>query len=119
MRFLDPILPNEASSREEMGQLVRQRMLAAWADGPRDAAAQLTWQERLEHWICLLSFLFVVIAVLAKFPVSALLAACNLTAAQGVLVFIAVSIVITLFFYVQLMYVSRWVKAPKIDRRTA
>jgi hypothetical protein len=46
VRYLDPILPSEAQSRDEMLRLLRRRMLAALADCPEDIGADLTWGER-------------------------------------------------------------------------
>jgi hypothetical protein len=45
VRYLDPIMPSEAKSRDEMLRLVRRRMLLAIADCPADIGKDLTWTE--------------------------------------------------------------------------
>ena len=63
VRYLKPILPSEANSRDEMSELVRRRMLEALREAPSDLGRPLAWAERLKSIFTLLSlFAFVISA---------------------------------------------------------
>jgi 1-acyl-sn-glycerol-3-phosphate acyltransferase len=47
VRFLKPIMPDEAGSKDEMSALVRRRMLEAIKECPGDIGEPLTWVEKL------------------------------------------------------------------------
>lgn len=58
VRYLNPILPEEAIDREHMCRLVRRRMLETLADCPMEIGMELTWSERFDcvSWnLCVLS----------------------------------------------------------------
>lgn len=110
VRFLDPILASEAPDRAAMSTLVRKRMLEAWRDGPKDAADDLTLPQRLEHWGYLVAFYAFLAGLWMKFPVRELLKDAGMSMWQGVGAFVLASMAITLWFYVYLMYISKWLK---------
>lgn len=112
MKFLDPILPHEASNREEMLILVRRRMLEAWRDGPADVACDITLRQKLEYICALFAFYGTLIGLGLKFPLRKILASYGLTLWQAAGLSLGGSIVITLVFYVYLMFISRWFAKP-------
>jgi hypothetical protein len=46
IRYLSPIDPSEAQSRDEMQRLLRRRMLDAWKDCPPDICKELSFPKR-------------------------------------------------------------------------
>jgi hypothetical protein len=50
VRFLQPILPSEAPTKEAMSLLVRRRMLESLRDVPEDLCQELSWFQRLVCW---------------------------------------------------------------------
>lgn len=51
VRFLQPIQPHEAPTKEAMSLLLRRRMLQSLRDVPEDVCAELTWPLRLVCWL--------------------------------------------------------------------
>ncbi len=111
VRFLTPVQPHEANSRDEMSRLVRRRMLESIRAGPKDAGDPLTWPQRLENVAYLLAH-FTACFLLWRFsPFRYAMVRYSLTAWQLLLVVLLGSMGITLVFYVHLMYVVHWVDA--------
>lgn len=103
MQFLPAILPNEASSREDMCILLRTRMLEAIRDGPVDVGAELTWIQRTQVLmanISVYSLSWIVYQILSR-----ILAQHRISAYHAGLIFTLASIAITLLFYIYMMYV--------------
>lgn len=65
IRYLTPIQPSEASTRDEMSRLIRRRMLDAWRECPSDICRQLNFMQRYSSnahtHIFLLNFLYLTI----------------------------------------------------------
>ncbi len=60
VRYLKPVLPTEATSRDEMMRLVRRRMLQSLADCPPQIGASISWMERVQ------SVILIALAVVAN-----------------------------------------------------
>ena len=99
VRFLEPILPGEAHTKEEMNILVRTRMLEALKHVPEDVAADLTWSQRLVCWFNVAIVYFTVWKMYVYMIHYDVLRHWNMTTAQLWGVFAAVSVLTTLLFY--------------------
>ena len=51
VKYLKPIMPEEAKTREEMHRILKRRMLLAMMDCPEDVACPITWSGRLQNII--------------------------------------------------------------------
>ena len=95
MRFLEPILPSEANSKEDMCILVRTRMLEEMKKAPDDVARELTWRQRLVCWANLCAVYYIsyrVYMILSHYDV---LGRLHMTYAQLWGIGVSVSILIT------------------------
>lgn len=125
VRFLEPIMPHEASNKDEMCLLVRTRMLEALKKAPEDVACELTWRQRLVCWAnlsFLYYFTFHLYLYLSHYDV---LGKLHMTHTQLWTLVVAVSILITGAFYVYAVYCAPFIRAcvseklPSIARRVA
>lgn len=114
MRFLQPIQPHEAASREEMAVLLRRRMLESFLDVPDDVAAELTWSQRLECWGCVAAVYAATYSLYRFVPYGTLRVKHGITVAQAWGVWLALSVVLTLLFYAYAVYC-----APAVRRTYA
>lgn len=109
VKYLAPIQNSEATSREEMSELVRIRMLESWRDGPDDVCAPLTWPERIEQQCYQYAFFYSVYKAFQLIPFTELLEAYKIGKIQAFGLFLGVSFGITFVFYFYLMYLSVWI----------
>lgn len=109
VKYLTPIQSSEASTREEMSELVRVRMLECWRDGPEDVCAPLTWAQRLEQQFYQYSFFFLVYKLIQVIPLAEFMEAYKIGKIQAFGLFLGVSFGITFIFYFYLMYLSHWI----------
>ena len=58
VKYLKPIMPTEAKTREEMHRILKRRMLLAMMDCPDDVARPITWGGRFLNIVATLSILF-------------------------------------------------------------
>lgn len=117
MNFLEPIMPEEANTREEMLVLVRTRMLEALKDVPDDVAADLTWRQRVVCWINLIGIYTIVYALFLVVPYRAILDRYGVSVLQA-WVFVGISTtVITLAFYVYAVYFAPIVRTAYAKTR--
>ena len=54
IKYLKPILPNEATSREDMHRLLKRRMLLAMKECPENVAGGISWSGRVTNTVCIL-----------------------------------------------------------------
>jgi hypothetical protein len=112
VRYLPPILPKEANSREEMNYLLRRRMLESMLDPPADIAAPLSWSDRLLNVIAtLVVFVFDWVAI--RYLHDLLFVRMGLTGAVVALHVSVGSIVITAVLYVYSVYVVDFMSSRK------
>lgn len=104
VRFLDPILPSEASSREENCRLVRKRMLDSFADVPDDICEELTWSDRFESVFSIISLLCVDL-ILLKLITSVFIEHFQFTMWEVLILVTSGSILITILLYLYNVYV--------------
>jgi hypothetical protein len=114
MRFLEPIMPHEASTREEMAVLVRRRMLQSFLDVPADVAAELTWPQRLACWGCVASVYAATYCLYRFVPYGTLRVKYGISVLQAWGVWLVLSVVLTLLFYAYAVYC-----APAVRRMYA
>ncbi len=105
-RFLEPIPPNAAATRDEMSNLVRTKMLEAWRDGPEDAGNELTFTQRIEYYFWLVLYLVTLWLLYHFLPVQRVQDYLQVDRLRLIGLFFGFSIGITLVFYVYLMYLS-------------
>ena len=106
-RFLDPILPHEASSREDMSNLLRRRMLKDTMNAPSDIAVELTWSQRLQNWLYLYGF-FWILWYAFNHLIPSILRELHMSVQYAWICFTIASVVITIVFYIYLVYLSHW-----------
>ncbi len=111
VKFLEPIQPQEAGSREAMSRLLRRRMLEAVLSGPKDAGMELTWPERLENLCYLVSYFTLCYCLWRYAPVRLVLDTYQISTWQFVLLVLGGSVALTLVFYVHMMFVVHWLDA--------
>jgi len=104
MRFLAPILPCEASTREEMSVLLRRRMLESFLHVPDDVAAELTWPQRVSCWLNLLGVYGATFCLYRYVPYGTFRVKFGISVAQAWGVWGVLSIVMTLLFYAYAVY---------------
>lgn len=104
MNFLEPIMPEEANSREEMLILVRRRMLQALKDVPDDVAVELSWRQRIVCWINLIGIYSIVYGLFRVVPYGEILKKYEVSVLQAWMAVGVVSAVITVCFYVYAVY---------------
>lgn len=112
VRYLKPIMPSEAKSRDEMNILLRKRMLTAMLDCPSDVGQELTWMARLENIVATfavvgfdyfsLSYLSRLLFVDNKFTISSVIGVTS-----------AVSFAITFLLYFYFVYVTDMMRQTK------
>lgn len=107
MRFLQPIMPDEASSRDEMSALVRRRMLEAIKQCPEDIGEPLTWIEKLVSLFTILS-LFAIDVKLYYIVCDLAFNYFKLSTKEFVVASSALSIVITLGLYFYYTEIVHW-----------
>ena len=117
MNFLEPIMPEEANSREEMLVLVRTRMLEAMRDVPDDVAAELTWRQRIVCWINLVGIYSIVYGLFRVVPYKAILNKYEVSVLQAWGIIAVVSVVVTLMFYVYAVYFAPIVRTTYAKTR--
>jgi hypothetical protein len=105
-RFLEPIPPDAAATRDEMSLLVRRKMLEAWRDGPEDAGAALGLPQRLEQLFWTIAYFLSLFLLWKVFPLMALKQWLQVDNSGLMGLFVLFSVVITLVFYVYLMYLK-------------
>lgn len=108
VRLLEPIQPHEASSREEMRLLLRQRMLEALRDVPADVAAQLTWPQRLLFTVYQVAVFYISWLLYISGPFIHIKEALGLTTAHFMGYFLLISMIVTLIMYVYMLYIKLW-----------
>lgn len=108
VRYLDPIYPHEAASREEMSALVRTKMLQAWKDSPIDTGAPLSWKARVEQLFITALFYGLLYGMYKYVPLSSFLHHHSISTFQFYGGLVGFCIIITLLFYVYLMYIDNW-----------
>ena len=104
IRFLDPIYPGEAQTKEEIGVLVRTRMLEALQQVPEDVAAELTWRQRIICWLNMVGIYWACWEIYKFIHKFDLLTHFQMSYMQMWGVVASVSILTTLFFYVYAVY---------------
>lgn len=113
VKFLAPIYPHEAASREDMSRLVRIRMLECIRDSSPEVGAPLTAWERAETVLYLVLFyaFIVVVSVLLWLyvPASETLAVWGITWWMMTLMVLGFVVVVTLLVYVYIMYITYWI----------
>lgn len=112
MRYLKPIMPNEAKSKDEMSALIRRRMLEAMKQCPEDIGHPLTWVEKLVSVLTILS-LFVVDMKLYQFTCKLAFDYAKLTTKQFSMLFVVFSGVVTLSLYFYYTEVVHWKNGGK------
>ena len=118
IRYLRPIMPEEAKSRDEMNYLLRKRMLEAMLDTPADVAAPLSWAGRFWNIIATLSvFLFDWVAL--RYLHRLLFVEMALSARVVTLYISVGSIVVTVLLYVYSVYIVDIMSksSDKIDKK--
>lgn len=114
VKFLKSVQPEEAASRDEMSVLLRRRMLESVRDGPVDAGRDLTWAQRIQNWVYLISFYGSLYALWQFAPAQKVCAYFNITSTMLVLWIVGGSVAITLVFYVYMMYLVHLVDKVKV-----
>lgn len=104
MRFLEPILPHEASSREAMAVLLRRRMLENMLEVPNDVAAELTWPQRLSCWAHVAAVYAATYCLYRFVPYGTFRVRWGISVLQAWGVWVLLSIVLTLMFYGYAVY---------------
>ena len=104
MRFLEPILPHEAQTREEMSILVRRRMLEAFKEIPADVACELTWPQRLACWSNMIGVYGATYCLYRYVPYGTLRVKHGLSVLQAWGMWAVISVVLTLMFYAYAVY---------------
>lgn len=117
MNFLEPIMPEEAHTRDEMLVLLRTRMLEALKDIPDDVAAELTWRQRIVCWMNIVGIYSIVYSLFLVVPYKKILDQYGVSVFQA-WVFLGVSTtVITLMFYVYAVYFAPIVRTTYAKTR--
>lgn len=106
VRYLPPIYPHEAQTREQMSRLLRMRMLEAMRDGPEDAGSPLTWWYRLKNMFYMSLVFAYCWGLYFHAPYHVIRTAYNVNSWQLAGIVLLVAIVITLLFYVYQMYIK-------------
>eukprot|EP01038_Epipyxis_sp_PR26KG_P009184 gene9184-12388_t len=116
VRYLKPIYPHEASTREEMSRLLRKRMLQDIFESPDDVAAPLTIEQKQSNRTHLFG-LFASHAALWKllvFSSKTILNRYQMSQLKFVLILFGLSMVYTILMYIYLVYIQFWLaKSPK------
>mmetsp|Transcript_17383 Transcript_17383/g.29150 ORF Transcript_17383/g.29150 Transcript_17383/m.29150 type:complete len:433 (+) Transcript_17383:116-1414(+) len=101
VRFLEPILPSEAKSREDMSRLLRRRMLNSFKNCPNDVATDLTWSQRLYCWLHMLGIYGFWYALYTHVPYRSIIDYFHVSVLQawGLVLAFSVLVTLTLFFY--------------------
>ena len=100
-KFLKPIQPSEASTRDEMSRLLRIRMLEAYRDCPSDVCAKLTAQESFYN-ILTITIILIVLAATGWVVGSAL--SLQYSWGEIALYWLGGTVAITLGLYVYMVY---------------
>ena len=125
VRFLDPIMPSEAGNKDEMGLLVRTRMLEAMKTFPEDVACELTWRQRLVCWVNVFAVYYITYHLYLHAAHFDVLGRWQMTYTQLWSIAVSVSILITGVFYVYAVYCAPLIrsfvskKLPAIQKRVA
>lgn len=106
-KFLPPIAPTEAETREDMSKLLRRRMLEAWREPSDDAAKPVSWPFFIKHILSLLAFYGSCYFVPIWLHFGEIFDYYGISSLQAAGLYFIVSIIITLIFYVYLMYVDK------------
>ena len=109
VRFLQPIMPAEASNKEEMSRLVRRRMLRALRDCPEHVGAEISWERRLMN-VTGISALLAFNIFAGHAAMTYLFTVRKLTGAQVAMYGILSSGAITLTLYIYVVYVRKWLR---------
>jgi hypothetical protein len=108
-RFLPP-LTDTSHSRDDMAYLLRKRMLLSWRDGPRDAGEPLSWKSRIVTEVYIFSMFYLTYLIFQVIPIRQWLKSRGLSYLQGIGLFLLVTFLITVVFYVYLMYMKKIMK---------
>jgi hypothetical protein len=104
MRFLEPIMPHEASTRDEMSALVRRRMLQSFRNVPDDVARELTWPQRISCWLNLAGVYGASWSLYKYVPYGTFRVRWGMSVLQAWGVWALLSVVMTLMFYAYAVY---------------
>lgn len=114
-KYLTPIQPDEATTRDGISRLVRRRMLEALRDAPADAAGPLTWMQRFKTWFAFCSLTAFYVAMWKAAPYASFkrdyLDHEGITDSFFLLICLGVVVAVTLALYVYVMYVPRLMRA--------
>mmetsp|Transcript_8700 Transcript_8700/g.14766 ORF Transcript_8700/g.14766 Transcript_8700/m.14766 type:complete len:429 (+) Transcript_8700:61-1347(+) len=102
-RYLTPIQPHEASSREEMSNLLRKRMLEALRDCPEESST-LSTAELLCHYAAI-NITWAISLLLSRYIARLLTVTMGLTARAAVALVVLISVFITVVLYVYYVYI--------------
>jgi hypothetical protein len=120
VRFLAPIMPHEAHTKEEMCILLRTRMLEGLRDVPDDVASELTWRQRVVCWLNVAAVYAIVYHLYKAVIHYDVMHNSQLSYAQLWMIFAAVSVMLTFVFYVYAVYCAPVVRgciASKVSRK--
>ena len=106
VKFLSPIYPSEASSKEEMSRIVRHQMLVGIKDCPVEVGSELSWLDRIKNVSAIAAFLSFDY-VTGRGILLYLTVSCGMTVTRVIFLGVAVSVVITLLLYVYVVYIIR------------
>jgi 1-acyl-sn-glycerol-3-phosphate acyltransferase len=122
-KYLKPIQPSEATTRDGISRVLRRRMLEALRDGPSDSAAPLTWMQRGKTWSAFLALTAFYLVLWKASPYAAFKRVClepkGITTNSFLLLCLLLVVVITLLLYVYVLYVPRlmrYLSPPKAKK---
>lgn len=115
-RYLKPIMPEEATSKEEMSALIRRRMLEAIKDCPEDIGEELTWTEKGLSVLTIFT-LFFINAKLFLLVHHIAFEFLKLTTQQFWILFVLISATITLSLYFYYTEVVHWGKSNTVSKK--
>lgn len=108
-KFLQPIAASEAETRDGMSKLLRRRMLEAWKEPSEDAAKPVSWPFFVKHILSLIAFYGTCYYAPTVLHFREIFDYYGISSWQAVGLYFVVSIVITLMFYVYLMYIDHFI----------
>lgn len=110
IRYLTPIQPSEASTRDEMSGIVRRRMLDAWRECPSDICRQLNFMQRLKYFATIFCLFLSHYFAYKYYLYGLLFETWGFSVSFCVQAFITFSVFVTLGIYVYAVYLVYWVQ---------
>lgn len=116
VRYLDPILPHEAKTRDEMSNLVRMRMLEALANTPENAAKPLSSRDYYSGFLLrIISICFILYSI--SFIHHTFITITGRDTKYFLYFIMTGSSIITCISYIYFVYIVNMIRSVEIDKK--